>query len=258
MSPLSAQRLLAWLPTTVANIRGTGTDDRGTQEAAQGQVPEQTAADPAAACRLWTLVARDGGACPSSPVGRPVGRGFAQASEEVAGLASSPVRGTVSGAGPGGRGGGWIRSAGVQSHIISAVGPCFFSNCSDAQTQGNPNNQRIRSPWIRKLRCRIRQGRVPTGTRLALRAPVGYASGLPTILSRAKGCFSAGGGDAVRTVAAADDTAGADGEMERGGQLAGASPRTPGVFSGRGESIDRQGAGAGAGQVPGTRGILCR
>ena len=71
-------------------------------------------------------------------------------------------------------------------------------------------------------------------------------------------CFSAGRGDAAGRVAAADHTAGADRETERGGQLAGASPRTPGVFSGKGESIDREGAGAGAGPVPGTRGMLCR
>ena len=69
----------------------------------------------------------------------------------------------------------------VQSHIISAAGLCFFSNCSDAQTHGNPNNQRIRSPRIRRLRLRIRQGRVPTGTRLALRAPAGYAKGGPRV-----------------------------------------------------------------------------
>ena len=70
-------------------------------------------------------------------------------------------------------------SQSVQSNIISAVGPCFFSNCSDAQTHGNPNNQRIRSPWIGRLG--IRQGRVPTGTRLALWAPAGYVRGGPRV-----------------------------------------------------------------------------
>ena len=56
------------------------------------------------------------------------------------------------------------RGRAVQNHIISAAGPCFFSNCSDAQTAGNPNNQRIRLPWIRRLRSRFRRGKVSTGT----------------------------------------------------------------------------------------------
>ena len=64
----------------------------------------------------------------------------------------------------------WV---GVQSHIISAVGPCFFSDCSDAQTAGNPNNQRIRVPSIRRLRSRFRRGRSPRAPDLRPEPPSG-------------------------------------------------------------------------------------
>ena len=68
---------------------------------------------------------------------------------------------------------GAARAQCVQSHIISAVGPCFFSDWSEAQTAGNPDHQRIRVPSIRRLRSRFRRATVSTGTRLAPWAPWG-------------------------------------------------------------------------------------
>ena len=59
------------------------------------------------------------------------------------------------------------RQRSVQSHIISAAGPCFFSNCSDAPTH---------SPFASRLHC-------GAGTAKALQAATpGDASGEPQVM----------------------------------------------------------------------------
>lgn len=81
--------------------------------------------------------------------------------------------------------------------------------------------------------------------------------GLPGVFSRGKGVFFRWWRGCGASVAGTDDTATANGEVERGERSRRGQPAATKFFR-QGESVDREGAGASARQVPGTRGMLCR